>query len=172
MKIRPQDRKAERAVRRDALAFLKGEVTGVVATAFDGDPHASTVHYVVDDKFNVYFVTKRGTNKYLNLALNDKVAFVTCSGSPATVSIDGKAEIVYEKRKEAVIRKIRAAIAAHGARFWPLERIKRLNDPAKPVLSSFVAVKIVPASLSYLNLGEKPHPDSVAGDTVRIEFEK
>ena len=47
----------------DALAFLKNNFVGVLATSYLNLPYASTIYYTSDDKFNIYFVTKMNTRQ-------------------------------------------------------------------------------------------------------------
>lgn len=79
--------------KQDAFAFLQRHKTGVVATvARDGQPHASAVHYVVDDDFNVYFMTLMNSRKYSALQTNPKVAFaVGTQDIPQVIQIEGTA---------------------------------------------------------------------------------
>lgn len=37
----------------DALAFLKENITAVIATSFNDEPLASTVYYYIDDNFTL-----------------------------------------------------------------------------------------------------------------------
>lgn len=80
----------------DALAFLKRHKTGVLATAgHDNIPHASAVHYVADDDFNVYFLTLNNSRKFKALSAHPQVAFVVSAEEvPQTLQIEGMAKDV------------------------------------------------------------------------------
>lgn len=78
---------------KDALAFLKRHRTGFLATAgHDNKPHLSAVHYVCDDKFNIYFMTLRTSKKFEALSAHSEVAFtIATEDVPQTLQIEGKA---------------------------------------------------------------------------------
>ncbi len=78
----------------EALAFLKANHGGVLATCGSDDkPHASTVYYICDDEFNVYFLTLISSRKYKALRENPRVAFVvSTSDVPQTLQMEGTAE--------------------------------------------------------------------------------
>lgn len=80
--------------RADALAFLKRHTTGVLATAgHDNLPHASVVHYVCDDDFNIYFLTLSNSRKFAALSAHPQVAFaVGTEEVPQTLQIEGMAK--------------------------------------------------------------------------------
>ena len=79
------------AARSAALAFLKANRAGVIATvSSEGTPHASVVYYVTDDSFNIYFVTKIDSRKYASIKANPTVAFtVGHLDVPQTLQIEG-----------------------------------------------------------------------------------
>ena len=57
--------------RAEALAFLRSHNTGVLATCGkDGEPHASAIFYVADEKFNIHFLTLFNSRKYKALKEN------------------------------------------------------------------------------------------------------
>lgn len=79
--------------RKDALSFLTRHKTGTLATvAANGQPHASTVYYIADEGFNVYFLTHMHSRKFAALEANPKVAFtVTMPDVPQTLQMEGVA---------------------------------------------------------------------------------
>ena len=81
------------AKRTDALNFLKAHTAGVLATVSrEGKPHASAVYYVADDNFNIYFLNKLNSRKYLAIQANPRVAFtVGRLDVPQTLQIEGVA---------------------------------------------------------------------------------
>ncbi|TSC85871.1 MAG: hypothetical protein G01um10148_779 [Parcubacteria group bacterium Gr01-1014_8] len=87
---------SDQAARADALAFLKRNKTGVLATAgHDNIPHASAIHYYADDEFNVYFLTLPSSRKYASLSAHPQVAFtVMREDVPQTIQIEGMAKDV------------------------------------------------------------------------------
>lgn len=79
--------------RKDALSFLKSHKVGVIATVSGhGQPHASMVHYVADNSFNVYFITPTQSRKFRAIEEQPKVAFtVAIPDIPQTLQIEGVA---------------------------------------------------------------------------------
>lgn len=79
--------------RTDALAFLKRNKLGVLATISAEDtPHASMVYYTADDDFNFYFLTLVSTRKYSALCAHPQVAFTIARDDvPQTLQIEGMA---------------------------------------------------------------------------------
>ena len=79
--------------RIDALAFLKHHRVGTVATvSANREPHASTVFYVADDDFSIYFLTLINTRKYEALSAHPQVAFtISVEDVPQTLQIEGMA---------------------------------------------------------------------------------
>ena len=79
--------------RDDALSFLVGNETGVLATLSDeGTPRARLVYYTCDDAFNVYFITLAKTRKAGDIQKNPHVAFVVSqTDAPHTIQIEGTA---------------------------------------------------------------------------------
>lgn len=82
-------------LRRKALRFLKSQVLAVVATCGDDKkPRAALVAYLVDDDFNVWFVTHRDTRKFDDLQENPNVGIsVGFEPGPWTVQMTGVAKL-------------------------------------------------------------------------------
>ena len=83
----------ESRARTDALAFLKRNRTGILATVSkEWQPHASAVHYIADDDFNIYFLTLVSSRKFAALAAHPEVAFTVLSEEvPQTLQLEGTA---------------------------------------------------------------------------------
>lgn len=77
--------------RAAALAFLKDQTAGVLATVSrEGKPHASIVYYTSDDSFSIYFLTLISSRKYAALSANPQAAFVIGNQNvPQTLQIEG-----------------------------------------------------------------------------------
>jgi uncharacterized pyridoxamine 5'-phosphate oxidase family protein len=77
--------------RADALAFLKGNKTGVLATISpSGHPRARTIYYAADDSFSIYFVTLLSTRKPEDFKANERAAFVVSEEAmPRTIQMEG-----------------------------------------------------------------------------------
>jgi uncharacterized pyridoxamine 5'-phosphate oxidase family protein len=80
-------------VRTDALAFLKRNRTGVLATAgHDNIPHGNVMHYTCDENFNLYIMTLKNTTKYRSIVAHPQVAFVVFNETtPQMLQIEGMA---------------------------------------------------------------------------------
>lgn len=105
----------EHSTRTDALAFLKRNKTGVIATAgHDNVPHASAVHYYADDDFNVYFLTLPSSRKFKALSAHPQVAFtVIREDVPQSIQIEGMAQDItlsseMQERKDNVMKVLNA----------------------------------------------------------------
>lgn len=82
--------------RQPTLEFLNNNHVGVLATAdAKGRPHASTVYLVSDRVLNIYFVTKKETQKARNLAENPHASVALFDAeTQVTVQIDGEVQPV------------------------------------------------------------------------------
>jgi general stress protein 26 len=80
--------------RDEALSFLVGHSTGVLATVSkEGKPRARLVYYASDDAFRVHFITLANTRKAEDLAAHSHAAFVVAeAAAPRTVQIEGAVE--------------------------------------------------------------------------------
>ena len=115
-----------RKSRVDALAFLKRNRIGILATAgHDNVPHASAVHYVADDEFNVYFITLPSSRKYKALNAHPQVAFtVIREDAPQTIQIEGMAKDITHDRETAAKKKmISEALNANPFFFAPITKL-------------------------------------------------
>lgn len=79
--------------------FLTNQRSGVLATADrNGNPHAATVYYTLDDDLTVLFGTRSETQKFKNLEENKQAAFVVYDEpTQTTVQITGRVEFVEDK---------------------------------------------------------------------------
>lgn len=115
-----------RPARTGALAFLKRNRTGIIATAgHDNHPHASAVHYIADDDFNIYFLTLPSSRKYKALSAHPQVAFtIVREDVPQTIQIEGMAKDIsldaeaVEKRKQVM-----TALEANPFFFPPISKL-------------------------------------------------
>lgn len=118
--------------KEEALAFLKQRTTGVLATVEGGKPHASTVFYVCDDDFNIYFVTLFASRKFQAVRGNPVVAFtVSDRDVPQTVQIEGvAAELTHNDEKRAHMADLVKVLTANSRYYAPLTRL----DPSEIVM--------------------------------------
>ncbi|MFH1137981.1 MAG: pyridoxamine 5'-phosphate oxidase family protein [Pseudomonadota bacterium] len=57
--------------------FLKARTRGVLATCYNGRPHASFMTYIADEQgVNLFMASLKGTTKYRTLTVNPKVSFL------------------------------------------------------------------------------------------------
>ncbi len=147
----------QKLARADALSFLKGQRTGVLATEFESNPFASTVYYVTDDDFTIYFATRRNTAKYANLAANSRVAFVVGAGPEhVSVQIRGRAETLAGQERARVRGALRRQKSRHDVIAFPL---KNMDDFAR---GDDVIFKIVPSAIQFFNLDNRSLPNSLS----------
>lgn len=121
------DKKAE------ALAFLKANNAGVLATiSSDGKPHASAIYYVSDDDFNLYFITQFKSRKCQAIRANPSVAFtVGTLDVPQTLQIEGvAAELSHDDEKQAHIADLVQALMSNSRYYAPVTKL----DPAEVVM--------------------------------------
>lgn len=123
----------DRSARSDALAFLTRNRTAVLATAgHDNLPHASAIHYVADENFNVYFLTLPSSRKYEALSAHPQVALtILREDIPQTIQIEGMAQDIsqssdMQEKKD----KIMETLSANPFFFPPISKL----DPEKPAV--------------------------------------
>jgi general stress protein 26 len=89
------------ASRENLLDFLKHNTAGVLATASNlGKPHAATVYVTFDQELNIYFVTRKGTQKSRNLQANSQAALAIYNAtSQTTLQAEGTAIEVTNQQK-------------------------------------------------------------------------
>jgi general stress protein 26 len=77
--------------RKHIADFLALHRIGVLATSTsEGKPHAATIYFTYDELLNIYFVTKKDTQKSRNLQDNPQAAIaVYDAASQTTVQMDG-----------------------------------------------------------------------------------
>lgn len=98
------DNKAK--LKNNAIEFLHSKKLAVVSTLTeDNEPQGATVFYVVDDNLDFYFVTRKQTRKFKNIQNNPKVGIVVGAElAPATIQIQGKAELLENSEVEKVVK--------------------------------------------------------------------
>lgn len=87
------------ALRAETLEYMKSQTVAALATVnAAGKPGAALVHFVVDDQFQVWFVTRRHTRKFESLRDNANVAMVVGVAEKAkTVQLTGRARMCGDK---------------------------------------------------------------------------
>jgi len=77
--------------RENIIDFLNKNAVGVLATAdATGKPHAATIYVTHDQLLNLYFVTKKETQKGRNLAVNPRASIALYDAvDQTTIQVDG-----------------------------------------------------------------------------------
>lgn len=80
---------------REHLAdFLGKNHVATLATAdINGTPHAATVYFTFDKVFNIYFITKKDTQKCRNIEANPKAA-IAISDPTAQTTVQGEGSVI------------------------------------------------------------------------------
>lgn len=143
--------------RRDALAFLREQNIGVLATTFEGQPFASAVYYVVDDDFNFYFATRQNTAKHANVAINPHVAFVVGSGPEhISVQVRGTAKVLSGKERAKIRGELRRQKSKGDITSYPLKSMEPFAG------ADDVIVKTTPTEVQFFNLDCARYPNSLS----------
>jgi len=116
--------------RAEALAFLKGQDVGALATStLEDGPSVRPVYYAVDDDLTIFFLTLKSTRKTTDLIKNARAAFtIYDSAKPATLELHGTVVDQTEVATiEPIVTELARTIAAKGDHFAPLTRM----DPSE-----------------------------------------
>lgn len=119
--------------RKDALSFLRHHRVGVLATVSGrGEAHASMVHYVADDEFNVYILTLINSRKFKAIEEHPQVAFtIAVPDVPQTLQIEGKAmDISLDEEAKAKKVELFEALNSNPWFYGPISKL----DPAETVV--------------------------------------
>ncbi len=129
--------------REEVYAWLTEANSGMLATvSADGEPHISTIFFVVDEDFNMYFSTKTGTRKYGDMQENNRVALaVTDERLLVTVQLRGTVTTLKEGENEKGSFVRLMAADNRGARWMP--PISKIDA------GEYVMMKITPTWLRY-----------------------
>lgn len=153
----------------DAFNFLKKNFVAVVATSYLNLPYASTIYYTIDSKFNLYFVTKMNTDKYLNLKANKNIAMVVGMGpNHIGVKIRGQATILKDKKwKNRILNEIESVLKEHKVKNWPVRKTKDMQAK-KEDFNEEIVYKVIPQHLVFTNLDDQLFPDSISDERHHI----
>lgn len=114
------------AEREKGLDFLKKRSVGTLATLADaGGPRARTVHYVVNDSFEIFFLTLSGTRKVEDINHDHRAAFVVSDvEAPQTLQLEG---VLVEQPDtllaDSGLKGLLDVLMKNGARFAPLTHL-------------------------------------------------
>lgn len=148
-------------IRKEALEFLYNNPTAVVATVGNGMPFASTVYYIIDESFNMYFATEIDTNKYKNILANGKASYVVGTG-PSHISITGQgtAHEIKGEEREAVFDRILDLMLRHHIKRTPVDEMVKAKEKKLAVF------KITPQKLTFMNLDDESYPGSISNKYI------
>lgn len=128
----------------------KERLTAVVASCpTDGNAHAATVYYFVDEEFNFFFLTAANTEKYQNLLENPNAAIVVGFGpSYTTIQGQGTTQLLEKSSEEErnAIGHIKKRLQDHNNETWPIFQLDAYDSEAIAVF------KFIPEKLQLLNL--------------------
>ncbi len=103
-----------------AYKFLKAHDLGVISTTrVDGSPIGAAIYYVVDEDFNIFFVTKTNTIKFSNLKMNSVTALTVIDESErTTIQAEGVAEEIKSDDAEPKIMNMLAKVRSDKKHVW------------------------------------------------------
>ena len=150
-------------IKNEVTDFLKKNNTAVIATVWEGEPYASTIHYVADEDFNIYFLSHRNTAKYLNVSSHQRAAIVVGAG-PKHISIQAKGivDLLVGEQAKAVTEKIEWLKSSHIIEHLPIDEMKKFEDKTP------VAFKFEPLEMTFMNLDDDDYPNSKSKEYWKI----
>jgi general stress protein 26 len=160
--------KLTQAEKKKIVEFLQGHPVGVLATVgADGNPHASTIYFGVDDDLRVTFTTKHDTYKYENITRHDTVMLVVFEAeSQSSVQISGHAvEVKTSEEQQAVYHDtLRAAKKTGEDVVPPIAKI-----PAGPYVGFTITIDKISLSEygwgnNFANAMKHAHDPNTEGD--------
>lgn len=140
-------------IKEEVMSFLMANNTAVVSTIFKEEIYSSTIHYIVDEKWNMYFLTQDNSKKYFNISSNQKVAVVVGTG-PKHISVQARGiarELMGDDVRE-ILPKFNWLKDSHIIEHWPLEEMDRFQDRN---LAVFI---IEPLEMLFMNLDDENYP--------------
>jgi len=152
------ENKAE--IKAKALEFLRGQQVAVVSTVSEsGEPQSAAVTFLVDDEFNILFITRKNTRKFANMTRNPKVAVVVGFDPehPSTIQMHGTAKISEENRISTLLKFTKALV--HRDNWWPLLKVAGLD---------FVVMEVRIDWARWLNLDAAAYDENFKENFVEI----
>lgn len=153
----------ENHITKEALKFLKNNFTASVATSHKNIPYVSVMYYVADDNFNFYFLTRRSTDKYLNLRENKNIAIVVGTG-PKQISLKarGHAEILTGQAKRKIRDLLFFTLKDKGVKSWPIKKMPYFKESGEGETNHDIVFCFKPQHISFMNLDDKKYPKSIS----------
>ena len=128
METTPGLNTAAAAARAKALAFIKKNFIGTIATvSAAGAPQASMVYYACDDRFVIYFSTLTSTRKYAAIQAHPVAAFtISTLDVPQTLQLEGAVSLVTEEEQmEQGIAQLIEPLMSNKNYQWPVAKLSR-----------------------------------------------
>jgi len=135
--------------------FLSSFQSGVLSSVTsEGEPHASVIYYFVDPElFQIFFLTKNGTQKYDNLVHNNQVVFVVYDAETQKVAhVYGQAYEIIDARSvnEVASRIYRQKLQTGKAAVLPISRLQA---------GAYTAFTIVPSQIHLASFSQPKSGD-------------
>jgi uncharacterized pyridoxamine 5'-phosphate oxidase family protein len=149
-------------VRSRILRFLQQNKTAVIATlSAQGEPQAATISYIVDEQFDIYFIARKGSRKFINLSTHQNLGLVvgTDPKVPAMAEIQGVAHPV-ENPNPFVADYFAEALASEDPEWWPLYKSRSMD---------FVFYRVEIQWMRWLDLATSGDFHVFRGDFYEIE---
>jgi len=140
--------------------FVKSKQTAVIATISNtGKPSAATIYFLMDEKYTIYFMTKKFARKFENLQYDHEIALVIgMDNEPATVQIEGVAsQIIEEKEFDLRLKQLKE-------KFFKNEFVAPLFQLSSEDKNDIVIYKITPKWIRWLDLRR----DKSDGEFIQI----
>ena len=134
-----------------ASKFLRSHPTMALASvSSDLEPQISTVYFVSDEDFNIFFLNRKKSKKSDNLRSNGKVAFMVGQG-PEVITVQGGGQATELNTSEAekfyeLIKKT----ALEYSHQWPILHLAK---------HGYDGFKITPSWMTYLNMEKGKYPN-------------
>lgn len=139
-------------IKAKALEFLKSQRVAVISTTDEkGEPQSAVVTFLVDDEFNIFFVTRKKSRKFANIIRNPRVAVVVGFDPehPSTIQMHGNAKISESNRISTLLKFSQALISRE--KWWPLLKVAGLD---------FVVMEVKIDWARWLNLEADAHDEN------------
>lgn len=143
-----------------ALEFLKSQRVAVISTvAENGDPQSAVVTFLVDDEFNIFFVTRKKSRKFANMMINPRVSVVVGFDPehPSTIQMHGNAKMSEANRITMLLKFSQALI--NREKWWPLLKVAGLD---------FVVMEVKIDWARWLNLDAGAHDENFRENFAEI----
>lgn len=137
---------------QEVFNFLNANPIAVLSTVnLEGDPHATTIYFKIDEEFNCYFLSKKDTAKIQNIKNNKNVVLVVFEPTKQiNVQIYAKAvEVTNEESSGSIFKQILEVTRQTS--------ISEVPPVSKLFAGHYVAYKLVPKKIDYSVY--QPDPD-------------